>query len=241
MSTFFIILSLICFVLLLIGLIKPKTVKCNSRKRVLLIFGLGTLFCLIIGGALSGGTQQKETIINKDTTQTEVNKHVVVINQDSIDAAKRKEDLEWALKSLEEVFKIENLTDVVAEITILEKWRKLADSALNDGDNAVLAKQLKTKIIATQKKEFPKMRQLYAKTLADKLWEHDVYVTTSGQGNTILNLTAAYFAANKNIKEMQGSLLEMATKLRFTETRYRWYKGADEFTYYKIESLKDTE
>lgn len=104
-----------------------------------------------------------------------------------------------------------------------------------------LAKQLENKVSTSQIQNFPKLRASYYKLIQDKLWEHDVTVGIGGKRNTILNFTAGYFAANKNIKDTQEALHEMLVNLRFKQTNYRWYKGEDEYTYYTIESPKDSE
>ncbi|GAA5089551.1 hypothetical protein GCM10023210_14530 [Chryseobacterium ginsengisoli] len=104
-----------------------------------------------------------------------------------------------------------------------------------------LAKQLENKVSDSQVQNFPKLRAIYYKLMESKLWEHDISVTVGGKRNTILNLTAGYFAANKNIKDTQETLNEMLTSLRFKQINYRWYKGEDEYTYYKIDSPKDSE
>jgi hypothetical protein len=104
-----------------------------------------------------------------------------------------------------------------------------------------LTNELEKKVIASQVKNFPKIRKAYHEFVKNKLWENDVYVDVSGSGNTILKFTGGFFAANKNIKTTQEALQEMLTLLRFKQTQYTWYKGQDEYTYYKIESPKDTE
>ena len=85
------------------------------------------------------------------------------------------------------------------------------------------------------------MRKAYTKLLAEKMWENDMYISSEGAPYTTLNLTAGVFAANKNIKQIQTTLYEALVQYRFKQTRYRWYKDQDEFTYYTIESPNDDE
>jgi hypothetical protein len=108
-------------------------------------------------------------------------------------------------------------------------------------DNVKLAKELKNKVIKIQSKEFPLLRKKYGVLLADKMWEHDIIIKTTGSTNGILELTGGTFAANKNIKEFQTTLSEVLTMFRFKQTRYRWYKDADEYTYYDLGSESDKE
>ncbi|MBP1637321.1 MAG: hypothetical protein H6Q18_110 [Bacteroidetes bacterium] len=80
----------------------------------------------------------------------------------------------------------------------------------------------------------PAYRKYFAKNLAASLWERDIYVTSSGNGNTIINITGGIFAANKNIQDFQNIIQADVNHFGFKQVRYRWYKGADEFTYYNI-------
>jgi hypothetical protein len=111
----------------------------------------------------------------------------------------------------------------------------------NDKEIAKLTNDLEKKVIASQQKNFPKLRLAYYKFIKNTLWEHDVEVSLSGNGNTNIKFTGAYFAANKNIKTTQEALSEMLKSLRFKQTQYRWYSGQDEYTYYTITSPKDND
>lgn len=109
----------------------------------------------------------------------------------------------------------------------------------NNSELKKLASDLKEKVILLQIKSFPSMRKRYANALGKELWEKDIYVSLEGNNNTIINFTGGLYAANKNIQDSQELFNEILTKLRFKEVRYRWYKGAEEFTYYKLEVPKD--
>jgi hypothetical protein len=108
----------------------------------------------------------------------------------------------------------------------------------NDTGVIRLKKELEMKLIAAQKKELPVLRKNYIKWANSEAWENDMKV--SGTGTTI-NFTWAGFAANKNIKKFQEGVYELLYKLRFKTVNYRWYQGASEYTYYKIDSKKDDE
>ncbi|WP_343611074.1 hypothetical protein [Chryseobacterium oranimense] len=77
--------------------------------------------------------------------------------------------------------------------------------------------------------------------MKEKLWVNDVDVKILAPNNKTLRFTAGYFASNKNIQETQTTLHEMLVNLRFKQTQYKWYSGDDEFTYYNIESPKDSD
>lgn len=129
------------------------------------------------------------------------------------------------------------------EIVLFGVWANIIKEGENSTleDNVKLAKELKTKVANRQSKEFPILRKRYGKIIANKMWEHDIEIKTIGTSNTILDLTGGTFATNKNIKEFQTTLQEILTMLRFKQTRYRWYKGQDEYTYYDLDVPSDKE
>lgn len=158
-----------------------------------------------------------------------------------------KTRLENNIKSLDSgddlVKDIKSVDEIVIALAVFKSYHMIITEGeeSKNADEKKLVKKLKDKVSNYQIKNFPKLRFAYYKILSDKLWEHDVTVGIGGNKNTILNLTAGYFAANKNIKYTQETLHEMLSNLRFKQINYRWYKGEDEYTYYKIESPKDSE
>lgn len=128
------------------------------------------------------------------------------------------------------------------EIALFSVWANIIREGENniDIENKKLANTLKNKVVARQVKEFPKLRKAYGKVIANKLWENNIYVSTTGPANTIINLTGGLFADNKNIAETQKILSEVLIQFRFKDVTYRWYKGADDYTYFNLETPKDS-
>ena len=83
------------------------------------------------------------------------------------------------------------------------------------------------------------MREYYGKYLAEKLWENNIYISTQGKTDQIINLTGGLFANNKNIKEFQETLNAGLNDFRFKEVRYRWYENAEKYTFYELETPSD--
>lgn len=135
------------------------------------------------------------------------------------------------------------LDAIQMEIVLFGLWADLIQKGESSSldENVKLAKELRTKVVNLQAKEFPILRQRYGKIIANKMWEHDITIKTTGAGNTILDFTGAIFATNKNIKEFQTTLNEVLTMFRFKQTRYRWYKGAEEYTYFDLNVPSDKE
>ena len=101
-----------------------------------------------------------------------------------------------------------------------------------------LSKQIKNYLTAAQISEFPKMRKLYAEFAAQKLWEQDIEVKSSGSGNRYLTFIGGTFAANKNKQDWQEAFSSVFRKLRFKRIYYKWYSH-DDGIYYEVDSQED--
>lgn len=115
---------------------------------------------------------------------------------------------------------------------------RLGKEALSKEDIAYL-KDVEKRLSALQQKILPGLRLAFRKRAAQLLWEHDVAVSVSGAGNTAIKFTSAMFAANANIKTVQEQIGEIVMRLRFKQTRFEWYRDADEYTYYKLATPPD--
>lgn len=119
---------------------------------------------------------------------------------------------------------------------LIEKGKESANE-----ENKKLAAELEKKLSALQKKSLPQLRKAFANFAKETLWEENIDVAISGSGNTILTFTAAVFANNKAIKACQENINEPLNAFRFKQSRYRWFKYDDEYTYYNIEPPADGE
>jgi hypothetical protein len=136
-----------------------------------------------------------------------------------------------------------SIEKINTEVLLITFWSGLTNQAKNNTDAKIkkLGKDLETKLIQLQVKEFPKMRADYGKLVGKTLWEHDVDVAVFGSSNSTIEFTGGVFAANKNIKDAQTAIQDMLKQLRFDKANYKWYSGADQYEYYDIESSKDNE
>jgi len=130
----------------------------------------------------------------------------------------------------------------MVEVALFAAWatviRKADGYTLSSSERARVDR-LKTRASEIQAREFPQMRAAWANILANALWEHDVIVSTGGEANRTLRLTSAIFASNGNIAEIQRTVHDPLDALRFKRVEYRWYRGADEYTYYRVETPPD--
>ena len=104
----------------------------------------------------------------------------------------------------------------------------------------ILLNLAKTKLIKIQRAEFPKYRADFAINIDELLWENDIDAKALGKSNDILELTGGLFATNRGKKQIQESLYESLLRLRFKKVIYKWYKGQNDFSYYKVDSDPDS-
>lgn len=210
-----------------------------KKKRFIIpaaIIGLG-----IIGSQFDDSKKTNDTA--SSTTQT-----TATTNSNPVAGMDLKTKIQNNIKSIsggDDLTKNEmtSATDFQITVALFKAYAITINEGKQSTDKEVLklTDELQKKVVASQLKNFPKLRKAYYEFVKNKLWENDVDVRISGAGNTVLKLTGGYFAANKNIKDSQEALHEMLTLLRFKQTQYTWYKGQDEFTYYTIDSPKDNE
>lgn len=130
------------------------------------------------------------------------------------------------------------------EVILFSVWAKVIADSTSYSLSPIekkKARELRRLVSQTQIREFPRMRAAWARVVGAAMWEHDVTITSHGEGARTIRLTAAMFASNGNIKQVQQSLQEQFGLLRFRRAEYRWFRGADEYTYYSIEGPRDGE
>ncbi len=242
--------------------------KANNGKILSIIGGsLSVLFIILtILVPNDKNTGNSNNIDNTQKKELSIEEQVI---SDSLEKAK-KDSLELVEKirtdSLELVEKYKTKKQIEKELAAIKKgidfseydktveslqielilfgaWSKIIaeGKAHEDKGTQKLAEKLKKKVIQMQIKEFPRLRKKYAKVVSSKLWESNIEVHSNGSGHRIINFTGGLFANNKNKKDFQEQVHEILTMFRFSQARYRWYKGEDEYTYWKITSKKDND
>lgn len=133
-----------------------------------------------------------------------------------------------------------NAPTIIDELTVFKKEIDFLNEVKKSNDKQIknMAPALEKSIISMQKREFPAMRKQYAKISQEKLWENDIDVVQSG---TTISYIGGYFATNKNKSDTYSSLKSALFDLRFKQVNFKWYKYDDEYTYYTINSPKDSE
>ncbi len=204
--------------------------KEKSKKYILISIGILVLIFVFsrkpsVSYVSDGKTKEKNIIKSKEQIVVELNKELNAINKFNNSLYQNSVDL------------------ILAERELFLAWGKLGARYKKSDTIEIKTIALKVlkKLPVLQSKEFPIMRKRYGKITGKILWENDIYVSTSGGKNEILNISGAIFASNMNIKNNVNEISSVLQKLRFKEVRYRWYKESDEFTYYRFDVPKDSQ
>lgn len=210
------------------------------QKYIIVIFGmsLGGALMRDVGNttdteqqtATTQSTQKTAPQMRKKSADEELGEQL----QREIDAFKKPFDNSTYRGSKDAVF---------LEVALFFLWADVIKKGEESTDpkNQALAKELKPKVVALQVKEFPLMRKEITRISDEKLWENNIEVACFGKGYTTLDFVGGAFANNMAIKKSQEGITEMLHQLRFKQTQYRWFDGADEYTYYEISSPNDDE
>jgi hypothetical protein len=121
-------------------------------------------------------------------------------------------------------------------LVIFSAWASIIDDALAFDDAEVnnLGNNLKMQVEKVQIEQFPLLRKEYVDIIAKAMWLNDIEVSSSGTSTIYINFTGGLFAANKNKQDFQQQVHSVLNQFRFKQSRYRWHKGQDEYTYYTI-------
>lgn len=209
-------------------------------------YGCGTLILVVLlGGFFISLFTDNEPSSTKPSSQTSKNE---TSHQTKPEASNKDEyiaKLKREIAGLDK-FKVDTYLEskdfIIIGVALFSAWAMIAEEgekySLNN-EEITLLKQFKSKLSSVQSSAFPKLRDAYGPAARNALWEHDLSAKTFGTGFRTIEFVGGTFAANRNIKEFQTNISDVLHKLRFKQSRYKWYKEADEYTYYNINSNDD--
>lgn len=102
-------------------------------------------------------------------------------------------------------------------------------------------KEFRNLIVRKQAEMFPILRDAYGPAMRTQLWEADGSARTFGTGYRTVEFINVAFARNANIKQIHQQMVENLMLLRFNRAQYKWFKEASEYSFYTLESPKDTD
>lgn len=231
-----------------------------TKKNISIFFGIYAFIFFVLFGVMNDSDKP-----TPDTTIKQPVKSVQAPVQEkpaqSIIAAQPAENAETAAdieknkieeynanltKKIEEIKTFKNqdkstMTSLTAELVIMGSWVGMVKDAKskNEETSKSFAVSLEKAISQTQIREFPLMRQAYAKMMKEKMWESNMEVSISGTASKVLDLQWYAFANNATIKSTHDTLGSMMRALRFTRVNYKWSEYS-KYTYFDLDTSKDS-
>lgn len=150
-------------------------------------------------------------------------------------------------KFILDYFDLENYQNNMNGIGAIIKLFNGYEELVSDGENSPIdsvklrAKLLSKKISDVRNDVWPKLRRKFGQVLAKEVWIHDMYITTKGPRNTIIEFTSLEYSLNKNIKKTQDDMSLIFHELRFKKVIYKTSKYDEEYTFYDIKSKNDSD
>lgn len=229
-----------------------KKTKLPEWQKTLVSIGIVLAWFVILPKLFSGSdtnqSAKNQVAATSTSTQAVASSTVPVVS----DAQRKREEVKANLTKIAEdmkkfpaeadAWRKEGKDNVgTAELLMLKGWATaiVMGQTYSDKEIKALADAAAKQLSQLQIREFPLMRKKYAETMAEKMWEHDMNVRVYGVGNKTIELVAAVFAANTNIKQIHQTISSGLEELRFTQANYKWYSGDDEYTYFEMEVPKD--
>lgn len=207
----------------------------KPRFRWISYFFIALFLFGLIGAFTGGDKASSPSSHSADISEQRLTKHKSYV-----------ELLQREMDSLED-YTVDTYLDtkesIVLGASLFLTWAKIAEEGssytLNDNEKKIL-REFKKKVSIVQKNALPRLRDAYGPALRKVLWEYDMSARTIGSGFNTIEFVGGAFAANRNIKQFQLNIIDTLHLLRFKQSRYKWFKEADEYTYYSIESADDS-
>lgn len=194
-----------------------------------------------MGSMLSKPSQPPPT---HSTTSNPIQKNEQTYGREKESYLKRVEASIKATQSFDPNKYINSKDSILMALNTFERWATLVkDSQLHTMNEIEmgLRDKLKTSALNAQRKALPILRDAFGPVMREILWEHDISAKTFGDGFQTIEFVGGLFAANRNIKVFFESISLVLNKLRFKQVRFKWYKGASEYTYYTLSGPNDDE
>ncbi|MHC1780984.1 MAG: hypothetical protein AB9922_12195 [Bacteroidales bacterium] len=144
-------------------------------------------------------------------------------------------------------FHIDHYDSSLTGIAYIIKTFKDYESIVNDTKKSEIDSIKRLALIAEKKitskrvKNWPILRENFAKYLAKELWVHDMYVLTLNTKHTTIEFISIEYALNKNIKKTHDDLYDIFLKLRFKKVIYKTSKYDEDYKYYTLDTKNDSE
>ncbi len=214
-------------------------------KRLWFLLLTGFVILVIIVPKKSTDSQGGESV-TKDTLQSteskkEVSQSSGVKDSDYLDRVGK--EIESIKKGIDFSGYKDEISSLQIELSLFKLWGKMVEEGVNSSNQKEVqsGKKLQSMVSKVQMKEFPRLRKEYGRISRSKLWENNIEVSVSGNGTSIITFTSGIFLSNKNISESYSKLSEILSMFRFKKCQFKGYDSQEGFSYYTLETPKDSE
>jgi hypothetical protein len=213
-----------------------------KKKWFLITVGIIVVIILLPKGNSDKTDKVTDKTVVENNKNTEVNKTDNNTISNTLETKLTKE-IESIKKGIDFTEYRGDVVKLQLETTLFKVWSDLIKEGLSSSNpnDVKLSNELKKLVTKVQEKELPLIRKDYVDIISQKLWEENIKVSGSGRGTTTINLSGGTFFNNKNKSEVQKTISDILTNFRFKQSTYRAYESQDEYTYYTMETPKDSE
>jgi hypothetical protein len=213
-----------------------------KKKWFLITVGIIVVIFLLPKGNSDKTDKVTDKTVVENNKNTEVNKTDNNTISNTLETKLTKE-IESIKKGIDFTEYRGDVVKLQLETTLFKVWSDLIKEGLSSSNpnDVKLSNELKKLVTKVQEKELPLIRKDYVDIISQKLWEENIKVSGSGRGTTTINLSGGTFFNNKNKSEVQKTISDILTNFRFKQSTYRAYESQDEYTYYTMETPKDSE
>ncbi|MEL6837228.1 MAG: hypothetical protein AAFP77_29755 [Bacteroidota bacterium] len=207
-------------------------------KTILKLIGYALVGIIVLSVVANMCNRTNQSVIDKQEAAI-----MASIDQDSLFFAQMNE----TLSELENGFDREPYkgnTEAVAEgLNMLSKasGQIIKGEASEVEEISALAGNMKGLLPAAQKKAYPVLRKNFVEAIKHTYWRENVEVVLKGNRNTTIEFTGGAFANNATTEDTFKSLQPVLKRLRFKRANFKWYDYDDEYTYYTLDVLEDSE
>lgn len=250
------------FIVFVIGMIQPRLIlRWDNKPNRWKVFGFSVLAFVVISilsviitpaSTMNGNPKDEIVKINSLKSADRLKSEEIEFQEVDIETEAKNKEKEQIESLQREIKSIKNginfssyrgsVSSLQMELVLFSIWSKMVKKGLSSKNPEIkkLSAQLKSEAQNIQNREFPKMRENYADVAAKLMWENDIYITATGNRNQFINITGGLFSANKNKLDFQNKVFKILEMFRFKQSRYRWYKGADKYTYWTVYKGNDS-
>ena len=213
-----------------------------KKKWFLITVGIIVVIILLPKGNSDKTDKVTDKTVVEKNKNTEVNKTDNNTVSNTLET-KLTNEIESIKKGIDFTEYRGDVVKLQLETTLFKVWSDLIKEGLSSSNpnDVKLSNELKKLVTKVQEKELPLIRKDYVDIVSQKLWEENIKVSGSGRGTTTINLSGGTFFNNKNKSEVQKTISDILTNFRFKQSTYRAYESQDEYTYYTMETPKDSE